>query len=265
MSDPAGKPTSRTVLDRRRLLLGGAVASVGGVAAADSTRHDGALGGPPQTFSGTMPWRGGAADFPPMPQRGTGYVWFNPAEAAFVEAAVDRMIPKDEVGPSGTEADVPLFIDRQLAGGFGHGEHYYLGGPWPKGTPEQGYQSRLTPAGLYRAAISAIDGWARNQHGKVFHGLGPDDQDAVLNALESGAAKLGGGVEAKTFFDMFLQNVKEGYFADPVYGGNKDMAAWKMIGFPGAHYDYKAWVTRHGERVPFPPVGLRGRPGWSQA
>ncbi len=48
---------------------------------------------------------------------------------------------------------------------------------------------------------------------------------------------------------MFLQNVLEGYFSDPIYGGNKDMAAWKMIGFPGARYDYLEWVTRHGERV----------------
>jgi gluconate 2-dehydrogenase gamma chain len=40
------------------------------------------------------------------------------------------------------------------------------------------------------------------------------------------------------------------------------MAAWKMIGFPGAHYNYRDWVTRHGERVPFPPVSFLGRPGW---
>ena len=25
----------------------------------------------------------------------------------------------------------------------------------------------------------------------------------------------------------------QGYFADPLYGGNKGKAAWKMIGFPG--------------------------------
>ena len=56
---------------------------------------------------------------------------------------------------------------------------------------------------------------------------------------------------ARRFFAMFLQNVLEGYFSDPIYGGNKDMAAWKMIGFPGAHYDYRQWVGRHGERVPY--------------
>jgi len=43
------------------------------------------------------------------------------------------------------------------------------------------------------------------------------------------------------------------------------MAAWKMIGFPGAHYNYKEWVARHGEPVPYEPVGLKGRPGWRAA
>ena len=85
----------------------------------------------------------------------------------------------------------------------------------------------------------------------------------LLKGLEHGEIKLDGGVDSKVFFTMLLQNTKEGYFADPMYGGNKDMAAWKMIGFPGAHYDYKAWAGRHGERVPFAPVGLMGRPGWT--
>jgi len=67
-----------------------------------------------------------------------------------------------------------------------------------------------------------------------------------------------------SFFAMLLQNTKEGYFSDPIYGGNKDMGAWKMIGFPGAHYNYTDWVTRHGEAVPFPPVGFKGRPGWTE-
>ena len=161
---------------------------------------------------------------------------------------------------------MPLFLDRQLADGYGRGDHFYLGGPWPKGTPEQGYQTRLSPAQVYRAAIPAIEDHVRGQFGgKGFKDLAPADQDRVLKSLESGEAKLGGGADAKAFFTLFLQNVKEGYFSDPVYGGNRDMAAWKMIGFPGAHYDYKEWVPRHNQRVPYPPVGLKGRPGWSKA
>jgi gluconate 2-dehydrogenase gamma chain len=250
-------------LIRRRLLIGTAVAGIGGVSAA--AIHDGELGGPTQTLRGSVPWREGTADVPPGVS-GTEFVFFTPTERTFIEAVVGRLIPDDPVGPGAVEANVPFFLDRQLAGKFGQGDHYYLGGPWPKGTPEQGYQSRFTPAQLYRAAIAAIEKYvAASFSGAGFAKLAAADQDKVLKDLESGAAKLDEGVDSKTFFAMLLQNTKEGYFSDPIYGGNKDMSAWKMIGFPGAHYDYKEWVPRHGERVPYPTVGFKGRPGWKEA
>jgi gluconate 2-dehydrogenase gamma chain len=252
-------------LDRRRFLLkSAAMAGIGGIAAAAT--HDGELGGPTQTFRGAVPWQEGTADAPPGASgSGSGYAFFAPAEAAFVEAAVARLIPQDPVGPGAVEAGVPFFLDRQLAGPFGRGDHYFLGGPWPKGTPEQGYQSRFTPAQYYRAAIAAIDKYVgANFDGATLSKLISEDQVKVLKGLESGEIKLDEGVDSKTFFEMLLQNTKEGYFSDPIYGGNKDMAAWKMIGFPGAHYDYKEWVSRHGERVPYPTVGFKGRPGWTE-
>ncbi len=250
-------------LRRRQLLMGSVAAGIAGATAA--TIHDGELGAPPQTIRGAVPWKEGAADVPPGAS-GSGYVYFTATEAAFIEAALARLIPNDPVGPGAVEANVPFFLDRQLAGPFGRGDHYYLGGPWPKGTPEQGYQSRFNPAQLYRAAISAIDQYVgANLGAATFAQLADTDQDKLLKELESGDAKLDGGVDAKTFFAMLLQNTKEGYFSDPIYGGNKDMGAWKMIGFPGAHYNYKEWVYRHGERVPFPTVGFKGRPGWTQS
>jgi gluconate 2-dehydrogenase gamma chain len=255
-------PAVKVNLVRRRLLLGGAVVGIGGAAAA--AIHDGELGGPPQTFRGAVPWQAGTADAPPGAS-GVGYVYFTPGEVAFVEAAVERLIPNDPVGPGAVEANVPFFLDRQLAGKFGRGDHYYLGGPWPKGTPEQGYQTRFNPAQLYRAAIAAIEKYAgASFNGATFSKLAAEDQDKVLKGLESGEIKLDDSVDSKTFFAMLLQNTKEGYFSDPIYGGNKDMGAWKMIGFPGAHYDYKEWVTRHGEPVPYPTVGFKGRPGWTE-
>jgi gluconate 2-dehydrogenase gamma chain len=255
--------TQRPNLDRRRFLIGSAIAGIGGVAGA--AIHDGELGGPAQTFRGAVPWQEGTADAPPAAS-GSGYVFFTPTEVAFIEAAVGRLIPNDPVGPGAVEANVPFFLDRQLAGKFGQGDHYFLGGPWPKGTPEQGYQSRFSPSQLYRAAIAAIDKYAGdNFNGASFSKLTAEDQDKVLKGLESGDINLDAGVDGKTFFAMLLQNTKEGYFSDPIYGGNKDMGAWKMIGFPGAHYDYKEWVQRHGERVPYPPVGFKGRPGWTGA
>jgi gluconate 2-dehydrogenase gamma chain len=261
-ADAPAPTTVKSPVDRRRFLIGSAVAGLGGVAAA--ALRDGELGGPSQSFRGAVPWQEGTADAPPGAS-GSGYIFFTPTESALVDALVGRLIPDDPVGPGAVEAGVTFFLDRQLAGKFGQGDHYFLGGPWPKGTPEQGYQSRFTPAQLYRAALEAIQKYAgKTFNGAAFDKLSITDQDKVLKGLESGEVQLEGGVDSKSFFAMLLQNTKEGYFSDPIYGGNKDMAAWKMIGFPGAHYDYKEWVPRHGERVPYPTVGFKGRPGWTE-
>src|SRR5471030_1951117 len=159
---------TKVSIDRRQFLIGG-VAAVGSAAAA--TVHDGELGAPPQTVRGSIPWQEGTADAPPGIS-GSGYVYFTTAEAIFIEAAVARLIPNDPVGPGAVEANVPFFLDRQLAGAFGRGDHYFLGGPWPKGVPEQGYQSRFSPAQLYRAAIAAIEKYVgANFGGTVFSKL----------------------------------------------------------------------------------------------
>jgi gluconate 2-dehydrogenase gamma chain len=248
-------------LDRRHFLAAGVAVAVGTAGAAI---HDGELGAPAQTLRGEVPWAEGASDSPPEVS-GSGYLFFKPEEVAFIEAAVARLIPDDPVGPGAVEAGVPFFLDRQLAGPFGRGDHFYLGGPWKKGTPEQGYQLRFSPAQLYRAAIAAIDRYVAVHLGRpAFARLDTTSQDQFLRDLEGGSIQLEDGVEAKPFFAMLLQNTKEGYFSDPIYGGNRDMAAWKMIGFPGAHYDYSEWVSRHGERVPYPPVSFKGRPGWRE-
>src|ERR1700722_4727062 len=188
-------------LRRRQLLVGGVAAGIAGAAAA-AALHDGELGAPPQTIRGAVPWKEGTAGAPPG-ATGSGYTYFTPVEALFIEAAVARLIPNDEVGPGGVEAGVPFFLDRQLAGRFGEGDHYYLGGPWPKGTPEQGYQSRFSPAQLYRAAIAAIDQYVgANFNGAAFSKIATEDQNKVLKGLESGEIQLDGGVDSKSFFGM---------------------------------------------------------------
>jgi len=250
-------------VNRRRLLMGGVL--IGTAGALGVLAQQGARSGvPSEIINGVMPWRDGAADVPTI-TGGTEYRYFTADEQAFIEPAIDRIIPIDPTGPSATEANVHIFLDRQMAGSYGRGDHFYLGGPWPKGTPEQGYQSRLTPAQLYRVTISAIEEYIkRNYDGKTFKQLSVTNQDTVLKGLQDGTIALD-STDGKTFFTMFLQNVLEGYFSDPIYGGNKDMAAWKMIGFPGTHYDYREWVERHGEQVPYATVGIKGRPGWSES
>jgi gluconate 2-dehydrogenase gamma chain len=92
--------------------------------------------------------------------------------------------------------------------------------------------------------------------------LAVERQDQLLGGLEAGEVKLE-GADGKLFFETLLKNAQEGFFADPIYGGNKDMCGWKMIGYPGARYDYRDWVGRHNERYPYPPVSITGRPEWT--
>ncbi len=190
-----------------------------------------------------------------VPQR---YIFFAPAEASFVNAAVARLIPADALGPGAPEAGVPVFIDRQLAGPFGDAVDWYMGGPWADGTEEQGYQSRLTPAGVYRAAISAIDAHTQRTFGKAFAALTAAQQDDLLHALEDGKLELS-GVSAATFFKLLWNNTQEGFFADPIYEGNRGFAGWNLIGYPGPRYNYVGAIRHYGERYPLPTVGLMGR------
>src|SRR3954466_1683443 len=206
-----------------------------------------------ETIWRRLPWAAGTTDRPDRIDESPGYRFLEPAEAAFIEAAVARLIPDDGTGPGAIEAGVPRFIDRQLAGPYGAGDHFYLRPPFPKGAPTQGWQMGA-PAQVYRTAIAQVNRWAADAHGRAFAELDASTQDEALKTLEKGDADLKGGVDGKAFFALLLQNTTEGYFADPIYGGNRDMGAWRMIGIPGARYDYRAFVARHNEPYPLPPV-----------
>src|SRR5436190_17571633 len=88
--------------------------------------------------------------------QGEKYMFLSAAEVAFLDAAVARLIPADELSPGAKEAGVTYFIDQQLVGGFGTMARMYRQGPHPEGTPQQGYQSPLTPQEVYRAAIREL-------------------------------------------------------------------------------------------------------------
>jgi gluconate 2-dehydrogenase gamma chain len=173
------------------------------------------------------------------------YEFFSAQEARFVEAALARLIPVDELGPGALEAGVQYYMDRQLGGAYGAGERLYQAGPWRKGTPSQGYQLPHTPAGLFRAAVRAIGARLAPKGG--FEKLAPHEQDAFLDALQNGEVDLGAAGTSE-FFELLLALTMEGYFGDPAYGGNRGMHAWRMIGFPGAYSNYYDLV---GENVAF--------------
>ena len=161
-----------------------------------------------------------------------GYTFFTVPEAAFIEAFVDLIVPADELTPSGTDLGLATFIDRQLAGAWGKGDRLYRQGPWQQGSPGQGYQLPLTPAEFFRAGIRAVNLHCKEANGREFDRLAAADQQKVLEDLAGGRIALG-EISGRQFFDIAYETTMQGMFADPIYGGNRDKASWKMIGYPG--------------------------------
>jgi gluconate 2-dehydrogenase gamma chain len=210
--------------------------------------------------TGKPPWAAFAGD-PPKPINPLGWYFLNPGEVSAVEAIVDRLIPADNLSPGGKDAGCAVFIDRQLAGSFGQSSRLYEKGPFMPGLPTQGYQGALTPSGRYRLGLKALEDHVQSAHGaKTFAQLTPAQQDEILEGLENGkiTLKLVPGFSTRQFFELVLQNTMEGFFADPLYGGNRGMASWKMIGFPGARYDYREFVDKHNQPYPYGPISIYG-------
>ncbi|WP_407716322.1 gluconate 2-dehydrogenase subunit 3 family protein [Comamonas testosteroni] len=185
--------------------------------------------------------------------------YLNDAEWAFVKAAVALLIPADENGPGAVEAGVPEFIDRQLEMPYGHGKLWYMQGPFhPDSKPELGYQLNMSPRDIYRHGIADCDAWCqKNYGGKKFAELSPEKQTEVLHALEGGKAELA-NTPPKLLFTYLLNNTREGFLADPIYGGNKNMVGWKLIGFPGARADFMDWIDMPNKAYPYGPVSISG-------
>jgi gluconate 2-dehydrogenase gamma chain len=160
------------------------------------------------------------------------FMALNQAQAAFIVAAVDTIIPGDELSPSGSECGVAEFIDRQLAGRWGAGGGSYRSGPFLAGSPEYGEQQILTPLEYFRAGIGATNDWSRGNFGSEFDQLTPAVREEALATLQRGVPEFA-AFDLSQFFSQLLRLTREGFFADPIYGGNRNKVAWQMIGYPG--------------------------------
>ncbi len=229
---------------RRRSFLKGAAAGTAAALATiapaqTQTPAPPAPASPPSQAPETQPW-----------------LTLNATEAAFITAAVDTLIPADEHSPSGSDCGVAVFIDRQLAGAYGNGGRLYRQGPFLKAKPELGYQLALTPREFFRAGVAAANDFARKTYGKDFDRLGEKDREAALKAMETGKAEFP-GFSSGMFFNALLQIAMEGFFADPIYGGNRDKASWKMVGYPGLPATYKEEIkTYFGKKYDKPPRSI---------
>ncbi|MBU3894224.1 Gluconate 2-dehydrogenase subunit 3 precursor [Serratia rubidaea] len=205
-------------------------------------------------LNGGKIWR--AKETPlPTPADPTQRLFFNEREYALVTAIFDRLIPADELSVSASQAGCVVFIDNQLAGDYGKAKWKYNQGPFENGTESQGNQSPYSPAEIYRKGLQELDTHCTRLFNKSFTELSHDMQDAYLEKMESGEFTYP-TFNSEVLFGQFLANVQEGFLADPIYGGNRNMVGWRMIGFPGARYDYRDYAPLKGQKLNIEPISI---------
>jgi len=213
---------------------------------------------------------------PQQPAKLGGFTYFNPFQAEIVNAAAGRLIPTDSNGPGAIEAGVVFFIDQQLSASYGLAGRRYEHGPYAMGGATQGDQSGLDMRDRYRLGIHGMDAYAQQLYQSGFAQLTAAQQDRILTDMQAGTpntfdgssiqaattqpagtgtealqemAPGAPGIGAQAFFNLLLAHTIAGFFADPVYGGNRNMVGWKLIGFPGAQMSYASQISNFG--VPF--------------
>lgn len=177
--------------------------------------------------------------------------FFDAHEWDTISAAVDRIIPADDLTPSASAAGVVLYIDHYLSPGL---EYIYAtndGSGFMKieGRWREAWAERIASLQqLYRDGVKDLDKTARERCGAEFKALPVEKQDYVIELI-SHAPKpepviLGNSVavgsflqafndDGLPFLDCLILHTRQGYYGDPAYGGNRDQAGWKSIGFPG--------------------------------
>jgi gluconate 2-dehydrogenase gamma chain len=136
--------------------------------------------------------------------------FLNDDDTVTMTALTERLMPGAPGKPGATDAGVVNYIDLALAGAYADEQDFY------------------------RRGLEQLDAHCTKTYGTPFHRLPPAQQDETIAALEQGKAPAFVWPTAQAFFNTLRTHTMEGMFADPVYGGNKDFAGWRLIGFPGA-------------------------------
>jgi gluconate 2-dehydrogenase gamma chain len=175
--------------------------------------------------------------------------FFNPHQRATIEAAMARIIPIDDL-PGAREAGAADFVDRYLSGiAFVYAKPDGSGFETLVGRRADAWRRRIEALRkTYASGVAALDALGQQSFGANFVALSEDRQDEVLRALERGGAQSAsaGGAPGEgpalqqtftetelEFFPLLVMHTRQGYYADPIYGGNRDRAGWRAIGFPG--------------------------------
>lgn len=155
----------------------------------------------------------GASATSHMAGEGRG-AFFNAENAAAVAAITERIMPGAPGKAGARDTDVLNYIDLALAGAYADLQDFY------------------------RRGLAALDAHCRKRYKQPFVQLGATEQDEVLTALDDGKAAEFTWPTAREFFNTVRIHTIEGMFADPIYGGNRNFAGWRLVGFPGAQALY---------------------------
>jgi gluconate 2-dehydrogenase gamma chain len=136
--------------------------------------------------------------------------FLNQDDSAAIDAFAERLMPGVPGQPGARDAGVLNYIDLALAGAYA------------------GLQD------FYRRGCAALEDHCRKTYSKSFAQLTAAEQDAVITAIIEGKASSFTWPTSQAFFNTLRTHTMEGMFADPAYGGNKDFAGWRLVGFPGA-------------------------------
>lgn len=170
-----------------------------------------------------------------------------------LEQATERIYPEDDNGPGAIELGVPYFIDKQLAGTWGMNARDYRLGPFPDSEPDADL-SRRTRGELFINGLRKMNQLSNERFDTSFDKADEEQQIEILEDFEDDEVDMK-GVSASGFFDLLRQSVLEGAYSDPLYGGNRNMAGWKMKEFPGAVASY-ADIIEEEDFVTMDPVSL---------
>ncbi len=180
--------------------------------------------------------------------------FFDAHQRATIEAAMARLIPTDDT-PGAREAGTVDFVDRYLCGiEYVYAKPDGSGFEQLEGKRADAWRQRLDIISeQYVAGVETLDRTSAERHGARFVDLSEEQQDAVLTELDrpeqeqeieqARVTLYGAPVETPlqqtnaeielSFIPLLALHTRQGFYSDPVYGGNRDQIGWKVIGFPG--------------------------------
>jgi gluconate 2-dehydrogenase gamma chain len=172
----------------------------------------------------------------PSPDPGA-LTYFNDFQARTVEAISERIIPGDIANPGATQAGVVYYIDRAISG----------------------FSTGLQR--VYRLGLRELERYCERERSAQFVDLTPERQDEIVRrflgneiragqtAQDDNEAETTGEIDLdllRAMFAVIREHTIEGFFCDPVYGGNRGAVGWRLVGFPGVQWGYTAEQMKPG-------------------